>query len=375
MNFRKYSFKQHTDSTWAYRVLFFSLIYCYIFHYQNDLFTIILYHIIHSSHSHIPALILISYFCLLILLQYCISRKFHFAKQHYWCTFLPSFCLLALTNHIALLCTPSHHQGLWQCIPTVAVSAILFLWHAPNIGQHQAGKRLRHFFPSIFQKQTTDKNTPSFPSFFINCTMLTLMMAWVANQTTSNTALYYQAKMEKLTLEKRYAEVIQTGANAPLSYHPTALLLFYALEKEHKLGDELFRFPIRVSSEALLAPHGKDRFLYVDSRSMVHELKSTPNPDVRLASLLMDRKLDDFAAQVVKSKKLSDLPTHYREALFLYTHLRSTPIVNYQNDVLDADFEDFQKMAATAHDDKKKISLLRDSYGTTYWFYYLYPDY
>ena len=89
----------------------------------------------------------------------------------------------------------------------------------------------------------------------------------------------------------------------------------------------------------------------------------------------MDKKLDAFAHNITKYYEVNDsvkLPKHYKEALILYTHLHSNPCIVYHDNVLDADFEDMQKLEKSIADARERQTALRDTYGNTYWYYYMY---
>ena len=87
----------------------------------------------------------------------------------------------------------------------------------------------------------------------------------------------------------------------------------------------------------------------------------------------MDCNLPGFAKQLPKYYTLNDsLPKHYKEALILYRHRYSNPVVVYDNAVTTADYQDFQKLSASLTDKKERKQKLADTYGNTYWYYYKY---
>ena len=104
-----------------------------------------------------------------------------------------------------------------------------------------------------------------------------------------------------------------------------------------------------------------------------HHLAKQPLGDYMLCAYLLDKRLDDFVKWLPVFYNIKgNLPKHYREALVLYNHLRSKPIINYSNDVMDADFKDYQDMVKNTTKPAVKQSCVRDSYGKTYWYYYQY---
>ena len=79
--------------------------------------------------------------------------------------------------------------------------------------------------------------------------------------------------------------------------------------------------------------------------SLIHHKQKARQPahDYLLCAYLLDKRLDDFAHEVGKYYKVDSIfPKHYREALILHNHLRSHPVVEYHDNVLDADYKDFK---------------------------------
>ena len=97
--------------------------------------------------------------------------------------------------------------------------------------------------------------------------------------------------------------------------------------------------------------------------------------DYLLTACLLDKNLNQFALIVRKLyADIRSLPKHYREALILYTHLRSNPIIIYKDDVLDADFKDFQELDKKFSDKNMQRNAVRQVYGNTYWYYYFFQE-
>ena len=95
--------------------------------------------------------------------------------------------------------------------------------------------------------------------------------------------------------------------------------------------------------------------------------------DYLLCGYLLDKKLDDFARQIGSYYAINDsLPRHYREALVLYTHLRSRPYIVYHDPILDVDFEDFRKLEALYPDFNERKNNVMDHYANSYWYFYGY---
>ena len=46
----------------------------------------------------------------------------------------------------------------------------------------------------------------------------------------------------------------------------------------------------------------------------------------------------------------------------------------FHNEVMDADYADFQKLEKEYKDDRERESYVHDTFGDTYWFYYFYNE-
>ena len=126
-------------------------------------------------------------------------------------------------------------------------------------------------------------------------------------------------------------------------------------------------------------PSGKmttSRYLeLMQQRDSVVNLKVA---DYQLCGLLIDKKLDAFAKALVTyySKEdtllIDNLPKHYREAMTLYSRLRSKPIVVYHNAVMDEDWKNLQELEAQYSDPSERKGRVEEQYRGTYWYYYEY---
>ena len=112
-----------------------------------------------------------------------------------------------------------------------------------------------------------------------------------------------------------------------------------------------------------------------------------PRPDFQLCQRLLDKDLDGFArimkanevhfglteaAPADSTTQVVALPKHYREALVLYTHLRSDPVVEYHHAVTDEDWRNLQDLEKQYPDATERQGKVEDQFGNTYWYYYEY---
>ena len=92
-----------------------------------------------------------------------------------------------------------------------------------------------------------------------------------------------------------------------------------------------------------------------------------------LCAQLIDRNLDAFVDLIGNYYNLEqELPRHYREALTLYAHLRSNPAVVRQDNVMEEDYADLQKLEAAYPDSTERKIRVAEKYFGSYWYYYKY---
>ena len=153
------------------------------------------------------------------------------------------------------------------------------------------------------------------------------------------------------------------------------LLRAIALDKCGGIADSLFCQPV-VGNTASLMQLENVKPLIV-SRKFLMRRKSQ---DYRLCAMLVGRELDRFANRMASLCNLSSptandsLPRHFREALVLYQHLRSVPVTQYQDSVLEADYTDMRDMLQECATEKERQYAMWKSYRNTYWYYYHYAS-
>lgn len=235
-----------------------------------------------------------------------------------------------------------------------------------------------------------------------NAVFLLLLFVFVGTVGNSNEALHYQLKAERLLCEERYEEIAALECPSSEPDPVFGAIRSLALAHEGRLGDELFRVPQTRKAMGLMA--GEHDFLSCDSLAYAfyemwgakpgkhiarnpelffrmlldrHAADSLQNPvavDYYLCSLLLDRKLDQFAAEVGEYYPLNDsLPRHYREALVLYKRLRTNPVCIYENESLEEDYSDFLSLSREKALPEVRRNRMRKAYGKTYWYYYTCP--
>lgn len=228
--------------------------------------------------------------------------------------------------------------------------------------------------------------------------IMALLMMGVAFFANTNAVYHYRAHMENCMKNKCFDEALATGARSYESDASLTMLRAYVLSRKSEMGERLFEYPIVGSGADLIPLSGsKSAFLFYPRDSLYRHLGAIPRPgmdtpaflsavqrsgqateavrDYVLCGLLIDRNLDGFAQAVERYYDISDsvmLPRHYREALTLYTHQRSNPVVVFHHPITDEDYDDLQELESQYADPQERKVRVMEKYYGSYWYYYKY---
>lgn len=354
----------------------------YLFYFQADLLAM-MQHVLsggQTRYNRIVGAILIT--VLLQMLQFGIRRLTGFSGVFHAATYFPSLVLLTLLTGVDCDFATTHSFGLWLWLAPVLL--LLFagvVWVLRKNGLTGSG----HYF----------KSTPAHV-LWINALLLVLQFLMVCGGGNTDEVFHYRLRMECLLSDNKYEEALSVGDKSLNTDESLTMLRAFALSRTGKLGERLFEYPIVGGSEALL-PNGTTAqctllpaenifknlgirkkgnmnvmtyLLYLDRSGLA--MKSVS--DYILCGYLLDRDLDSFVREVMKKYNITSptLPKYYREALTLYTHIRSNPTIVYHSEVADADYADFSALEKQYSDATVRASYVRDTYGDTYWYYYFY---
>lgn len=319
----------------------------------------------------------------LLALQMIIFSILRLRQRTHALTYLPSMLILAIITNVSLQVDGDtiHTFSWWMYV------LVLVVWLALAV------------FARIYQEieVNEDYNLFSRP-MWVNMLIMALMMmgvAWIGN---TNAVFHYRMKAENRLLKGDFDSALEVGKMSLESDENLMMIRMYAMARKDSLGDCLFRYPIAGNSDQILPTDSLSRLMLypVDSiyrflgarpaRKMpaVHYLEilqrkdSVPNKavtDYLLCSYLIDRNLDRFASDITKFYEVSDslpLPRHYREALILYTHLRSQPKIVYHEPVMDEDYANLKALEKQYPDYMERKGKVEDLYRGTYWYYFDY---
>ena len=226
-----------------------------------------------------------------------------------------------------------------------------------------------------------------------NIFILAAMMIGVGLLSNSNDITHYRLRMERLLMHGEYAKALEVGKASDKTDASLTMLRVFALAHEGRLGDELFKYPVRGTSASIVPELSDGKMLMLSPDSVYRMLGAIPRHgqttknylkaivksgqatkaaiEYQLCGMLIDKDLDGFVNLLMKTHKIDDtLPLHYREALILYTHRRSSPKVVYRNTVMDTDYDDMQRLEAeTKSPGERRINIYKQFSGT-YWEYF-----
>ena len=228
-----------------------------------------------------------------------------------------------------------------------------------------------------------------------NIFILAAMMIGVGLLSNSNDITHYRLRMERLLMHGEYAKALEVGKASDKTDASLTMLRVFALAHEGRLGDELFKYPVCGTSASIVPELSDGKMLMLSPDSVYRMLGAIPRHgqttknylkaivksgqatkaaiEYQLCGMLIDKDLDGFVNLLMKTHKIDDtLPLHYREALILYTHRRSSPKVVYRNTVMDTDYDDMQRLEAeTKSPGERRIQIYKQFSGT-YWEYFDY---
>jgi hypothetical protein len=318
---------------------------------------------------------------ILFVLQYFINKLFRFGKYTYALSYFPSVLLLAILSDVHPEKSQFFNHYKWLIIiPLVSILWGCFIWFSKQI--------------SLFDHRIKKTKTPR--QLWINVMTLNCMMLFVAIFGNTNATTHYQAHIETSLASDNLDEALRTGNRSQEADQNLTMLRAFALSQRGELGDKLFEYPVYGNGENLL-PIGQksDAPLLLSPRKIFRHLGAQPiafkssyrylealkkdsiateaAKNYELTGLLIDRKLDDFVALLSRYDDITDnMPIHYREALILYTHLRSNPILEYHDPVMDEDWDNFIKLKDTSLSYNAMKGLMNEHYGSSYWYYYIF---
>ena len=296
----------------------------------------------------------------------------------YSLTFVPSMLAVALLTAVV----PEGTEG---------VAMRNWTWATPII-------LLIYVFVVHIMRQWSMVNAVSKQPYVVACCNLCIslvMMLCVSMAGNHDEMFHKRIKAEKMMIDMEYGNIAANafqgggimrsigwksiGDREEVRYEKTdttlSLIRYIALGKMGLLPEKIFTQPFMGDRGSLCMMKNVKPYLFKKEL-----LSRRRNADYYLCAFLAEGDLDRFAKGIKKiwggrdSLSCDSLPRHYREAMVLYQHHRSKPIVKCSDAVMERDFADMRKIITDNADEKKRLFILRKTYGNTYWFYYYSKD-
>ncbi len=310
------------------------------------------------------------------------ASRFGLVKAYPAFTLFPSALLLALLTDANPENACCYNLAKWAwLIPATLIAVYAAIYALGRIDNEE-------------QKEETIR--PLANTLWRNGLVVLSALLYVCITANTDRNLHNRLTIEASIIRGNYTEAIAQGKKASASDPSSCMLRAYALARECKLGEMLFEHAPEGGSKVLL-PDGKNsRYLLLSDAEIMKGIgwprrAGLPNAakwqkmrkrglckptlrDYELCGYLLDKDIDRFA-EAMLAYRLFDInrqPKHYREAMMLYTHMRSTPIMKYENAVMEADYQEFMNIIKQTTDPALRKATAEASYGTTYWFYFFY---
>ena len=360
-------------------ILFYTFVFFYLYIYQQDLL-MLTQHLCSGGTTHYHPIIGTGTITILLaLLQFGVGRLLRSFSILYALSYVPSFIVLAALTGIQLQAN-GYTFGVWPFMLPISLTLyalIIIILMRINIET----KSMFHYT----QQTIIISNT------------LIMLVGFLFTGLTSNSSatLHTQLKVERLLSQKQYDDALNILKQANNNSPSLSMLTAYTLSLKGELPEKLFTYSVAKGAQNLTPDSLHTRMAFYPEGKLFHHigvypiqrmgahryldylyrhhLGKRPFTDYYLMALLLDKKIDTFVAILPTLYDVhGPLPTHYREALLLYTHLRTNPSIIFHSNIMDADFQDFQTLENKyLHPDVRR-NAMRDTYGNTYWYYFLY---
>lgn len=367
-------------------IVFCLFSFVYLYFCQADLFAFA-QHVLSKGVTHYDGLIgAVLITVVLMALQIGVNFVVKPHRYTYALTYFPSLFLLAVMSDIDYC----KETGFCMGISLWVVPAVLLLWYA-----------VMAFFRNLLIKEGPMGLFSR--TMWVNVLQMSAMFFMVGTMGNTDDVLHYRLEMEGCLKRGDYEAALEVGRQSLEADSCLTMLRAYSLAKQGRLGDELFTYPVRCSSGSDIIPTASGTQCMILSNDSIYKLlgarplkwmdaktyvkclyrsgqATDAVKDYVLCAYLIDRNLDAFVSSLRGFYGVTDslngvtdsLPRHYREALTIYAHSRSNPLMVYHDDVMDTDFNDMQALERKYTDHTARKHAVYDQYSGTYWWYYKY---
>ena len=330
---------------------------------------------------------------LLQLIQFGVYAFTRLSRRTHALTYLPSFLLLAILSGFSGQ-EQTLHVWLWLA-PVVLVVWGLCMWLAKQLLPFENDVKTA---TGLFSRRS-----------WVNMTQMAAMMLAVAAIGNTNAVYHFKAHAEIALMRGDVEEALKTGMKSHESDPQLTMLRAYALSCQHELGEKLFTYPVRGTSNDLLPNKSPLLLLPADTiwkhlggrplhpmtamrffEALQHDSLATPAvADYVMCSMLIDRNLKAFHERLAHYTaptmvggiaadnilgSLDSLPQHYKEAFVLYQYLYTPQSVIFPDQKTEDKWEAMQQMKKQYSNADQRRLKLYENYRDTYWYYYEYGE-
>lgn len=368
-------------------IVFCVFSFCFLYFFQADILTVAQHVLSKGITSYKPLLGAILITLVLQAVQLVLNSFLRLTKRFHAITYLPSMLLLGMITDINSDIDLHYSIGSWVWV----FPLVILIW----LGIAVFARNLQEIEPDNVSSGLFSR------VMWINMLVMSLLIIMTVSISNTNAVFHYRMKAESCLLKGDFAGALEPGKKSLESDVNLQMIRMYALTMTGQLGERLFNYPTPGNSSVILPVEGKSRFAFFPTRNLYKSLGAKPGEkmttekylelmqrrdsiddkriaDYQLCGLLIDRRLDEFVKQLRVHYSENDtliidrLPKHYREAMTLYTHLRSNPIQVYHNSVMDEDWNNLQELEAQYPDKTERKGKVEEKYRGTYWYYYKY---
>lgn len=361
----------------ACAVLFLLFTFLYLYDYQADILSVI-QHVLSKGVTHYDKTVGAILITLVLWLLQSVIATTTRLRFFYALTYIPSLLLLGILTDVTSNVDHESYIGNWYwAFPLMMMAYGFLIWVCKQ-------------YETI---QTQFKGNDVIRRLWMNIAILVCMCLVTCMVGNNDAMFHYRMRMENNLKDNNPDMALQVGSGEEKTDSSLAFLRLWSLSRKRQLGEHMFEYPLMGKSDVMLPNHNSVKLLMISERQFYKEMGGIPstkmvpikyfsrllqtrraNPVARdwlLGAYLMDGNLDAFASTLPKFYKVDSLlPKHYQEALTLYNHVKSHPVIVYRDPILEADYDDYQKLKQDYRDSKAQYTMLHDSYGKTYWFYY-----
>lgn len=370
----------------ACAIIFFVFSFGFLYFFQTDILAVAQHVLSKGATRYQPLFGAILITLVGMLLQLFVYGVIRLRKRGHALTYLPSMLLLAAMTNIDY--NMSHY---FIAVSWWVFALILVVWI------------LLAFFVRAMQNLEPDAEPTGVFSraMWINLLTMSLMIIGVVSMSNTNAVFHYRMRAESCLLKGDYAGALKVGDKSLESDADLQMIRMYALTRTGELAEKLFAYPVSGNSTTMLPVEEKSSFAMYPVDSLYRYLGARPASqmtnsrylqlmqkrdsvddkriaDYQLCGLLLDKRIDEFAHELQiyyaenDTLDIDRLPRHYREAMTLYTHLRSHPVIIYRHSVMDEDWNNLQELESQYSDKTERKVKVEEQYRGTYWYYYKY---